>query len=284
MHRHDEDPIGSLVIAIEQKHPRPRAQHESSRGPPSPQFRTGQRKGFKNPQRADDPTPGISGKPEPRDGVIHVPLRSRADNYLRHSGQLVKRYAFPPPRLGKSLLGALPSTGNAVENLRDPAGIRICIVQRSREERPGKRPLLHVRPLSKPCEFARVSFVQGDVYALRIDSHKARIAQIYTTRACSLPLTGSAPGWIRTSDRRIRSSAGRCLAGRLWPDRADHVQGVRLSSLELGTNFGTKFSSALSTPAKAWLGVALNLCDPARVEEQGGSHDSSAERSLPAGP
>src|SRR3954452_21197978 len=51
----------------------------------------------------------------------------------------------------------------------------------------------------------------------------------------------SAPGWIRTSDRRIRSSAGRCLAGRIWPNRANHVQGVRLSSLELGTNFGTKF-------------------------------------------
>jgi hypothetical protein len=50
-----------------------------------------------------------------------------------------------------------------------------------------------------------------------------------------------APGWIRTSDRRIRSSAGRCPAGRAAPDRADHFQGVRLSSVESGTNFGTKF-------------------------------------------
>ena len=49
------------------------------------------------------------------------------------------------------------------------------------------------------------------------------------------------PIWIRTSDRRIRSSAGRCPAGRIWPAEANHVQGVRLSSLELGTNFGTKF-------------------------------------------
>src|ERR1700749_680315 len=57
-----------------------------------------------------------------------------------------------------------------------------------------------------------------------------------------LKRVGNAPGWIRTSDRRIRSSAGRCPRGQIWPDRADHVQGVRLSSLELGTNFGTKFS------------------------------------------
>lgn len=29
--------------------------------------------------------------------------------------------------------------------------------------------------------------------------------------------------------------------GRIWSNEADHVQGVRLSSPELGTNFGTKF-------------------------------------------
>ncbi|HEX5591776.1 MAG TPA: hypothetical protein VFX35_00340 [Solirubrobacterales bacterium] len=57
-------------------------------------------------------------------------------------------------------------------------------------------------------------------------------------------LSASAPGWIRTSDRRIRSSAGRCPRGRFWPGRANYVQGVRLSSLELGTNFGTKFFPA----------------------------------------
>jgi hypothetical protein len=42
-----------------------------------------------------------------------------------------------------------------------------------------------------------------------------------------------APGWIRTRDRRIRSSAGRYPSERIWPDRADYFQGVRLSSLEL---------------------------------------------------
>lgn len=53
-----------------------------------------------------------------------------------------------------------------------------------------------------------------------------------------------------TSDRRIRSSAGRCPAGRIWSREVDPVQGVQLSSLELGTNFGTKFLGPNLDPAK----------------------------------
>lgn len=104
----------------------------------------------------------------------------RADDYLRHSGQLVERRAFPARRLGQSLLGALPSAGNSVENFRYPVDIRICIVQSSGEERPGERSLLNMSPLGKPGEFTSVSFVQGDIDALRIGSHGLRIAQIYT--------------------------------------------------------------------------------------------------------
>jgi hypothetical protein len=59
----------------------------------------------------------------------------------------------------------------------------------------------------------------------------------------------SAPGWIRTSDRRIRSLAGRCPGRRIPSHRLDPDQGVRLGSLESGTKFGTKlFDDCTPTP------------------------------------
>jgi predicted RNase H-like HicB family nuclease len=61
-------------------------------------------------------------------------------------------------------------------------------------------------------------------------------------------LVSDAPGWIRTSDRRIRSSAGKRPRGRICSRKLDPVQGVQLSSLDLGTNFGTKFSAWRQRP------------------------------------
>lgn len=168
MHRDDEDSIGSLVVAIEQEHPRPRPQHKSSGCPPPAQFRARERERFKNPQRAGNPAPGVAGKVERGDRLIHIPLRSRADDYLRHSRQLVERNAFPAHRLGESLLSALPSAWNCVEDLRDAFGIGIRIVECRREERPSESPLLHVSPLGELRELAGVSLVQRDVYALWI--------------------------------------------------------------------------------------------------------------------
>jgi hypothetical protein len=128
MHREDENLITSLIVLIEEKHPRPRPQHKSG-GRPSPiQLRARKWKGFKNPQQADDPAPGVSGQAEPRDGLIHVPLGSRADDYLGHSGQLVERNAFSAPRLRETLLSALPGARNPIKDLRDAAGVRIDIV------------------------------------------------------------------------------------------------------------------------------------------------------------
>jgi hypothetical protein len=250
MHRHDEDPVGGLVVAVQQEHPRPGTEGESNRRPPSPQLRAREREGFKHSQRASDPGPGISRKVEVSNRFIHVPLRSRADDYLRHSSQLVERNTFSPLGLSETLLSALPSAGDCVENLRDPTGIRICIIERRREQRTSEGSLLHVGPLSEPRKLVGVIFVQGHVDSLRVGSHGARIAQIYTARVTGRTIVKPryAPGWIRTSDRRIRRSAGRCPAGRIVPDRADHVQGVRLSSLELGTNFGTKFSRTPHAP------------------------------------
>lgn len=128
MRRDDEDPIGSLVVDIEQEHPRPRTEDKASRRPSSLQLRPRKGERFKNPQGADNPAPGISRKAQPRNGVIHIPLRTRADDHLCPSGQLVEWSTFPAPRLGEPLLRTLPSAGNCVENLRDAAGIRICIV------------------------------------------------------------------------------------------------------------------------------------------------------------
>ena len=58
-------------------------------------------------------------------------------------------------------------------------------------------------------------------------------------------------GRTRTFDRRIMSRAGTRLSSRIWPDRANYVQGVRLSSVESGTNFGTKSSAAKITTSHA---------------------------------
>lgn len=244
MHRKDEDAIRSFVIAIEQQHPRPRPQYESSRCPPPTQRRTRERERFKNPQRADDPTPGVSGKVEFRDGLVHVPLRSRTDNYLRHSGQLVERNTFPAPRLGESLLGALPGAGNRIEDLRDAACIGVGIVKRGRKQRPRERSLLDVGSLREPGELTRVGFIQGDVDALRIGSHKLRIAQRYTGRASTTPIDRLLTPRLDSNQRpgRIGSSAGRRPRGRIWSARADPVQGVRLSSPESGTKFGAAFA------------------------------------------
>lgn len=182
MHRDDEDSIGSLVVAIDQQHPRPRPQHKSGGRPPPVQFGTRKGERFKNPQRPGNPAPGVAGKVEYGDPLIHIPLRLRADDYLRHSGQLVERNTFPAPCLGKSLLRALPGTRNRVKDLRDAGGIRIGIIERRREERPSKSPLLYVGPLRELRELVGMSFVQRDVYALWIRGQETRIAQIYTFR------------------------------------------------------------------------------------------------------
>lgn len=180
MHRHNEDSIRSLVVAVEQQHPRPRAEDESSQCPPSPQFRACEGKGFKHPQRADDPTPGVSRKIEPLPGLIHIPLRLRGDDYLCHSAQLVERNTFPTLGLGEPLLSPPPSAGNRVENLRYATGIRIRFVQGSREEGPSQGSLLHMGPLRKPRELVGVTFVQGHVDPLGVSGHEPSIAQIYT--------------------------------------------------------------------------------------------------------
>ena len=104
------------------------------------------------------------------------------------------RNPFPAPCLGKPLLSALPGAGNRIENLRDAAGIGVGIVKRGRKQRPRERSLLNVGPLREPGELERVSFVQGEVDALRIGAHEPRIAQKYTSRAsCRAGLATSAP-------------------------------------------------------------------------------------------
>ena len=61
------------------------------------------------------------------------------------------------------------------------------------------------------------------------------------------PHARNAPGWIRTSGHPIRSSAGRRLRRRIRPLEPDLVQGVQLSSVESGTNFGTEFRRPLTS-------------------------------------
>lgn len=59
----------------------------------------------------------------------------RGDEYLRHSGQLVKRRALTASRLGQSLLRSLPGAGNRIEDLGDAAGIRVGVIERRGEKR-----------------------------------------------------------------------------------------------------------------------------------------------------
>ena len=114
----------------------------------------------------------------------------------------------------------------------------------------------------------------GDEVEARTALHLQEVA---VASAATVPQRSSAPGWIRTSDRRIRSSAGRCLTGRIWPDRADHVQGVQLSPLELGTNFGAKAEPMLGShnsdlsgrPSPVGIGVTT-LAQPRFLQLNGG--------------
>jgi hypothetical protein len=100
-----------------------------------------------------------------RDRLVHVPLRSRGDDYLRHSGQLVERRPFAASRLGQALLRPLPCFGNGIEDLRDASGIRVCVVERRSEKRTRKSSLLHMSALGEPRELPCVLVVKGHVDA-----------------------------------------------------------------------------------------------------------------------
>lgn len=168
MHRHHEDSIGQLVVAVEQDHPRPRPQHKPDGRPPPSQLWPGEREGFKDSQRARDAIPSVLGKTESDDCVVYVPLGSRGDYDLCHSGsQLVERHAFAACGLSESLLSPFPGTGNCVEDLSDPRGIRISIVNSSGQERPRQGSLLYMSALGEPSKLACVGLVESDVDALR---------------------------------------------------------------------------------------------------------------------
>ena len=176
MHGDDEYSIRSLVIAIKQDHPGPGTEYEPHRSPPPPQTRAGQRESFEDAQRASNTSPGVVGKAEGRYRVIHIPLRPRRDDDLRHSGrQLVQRRAFAASGLSKTLLRTLPGTGYRIEDFSDARSVRVGVVKCSRQKRARKRSLLDMGSFSKPRELASVLFVKGDVDPFWRGGHKCKL-------------------------------------------------------------------------------------------------------------
>lgn len=117
-------------MAIEKDHPRPRTEHEPGRCPPPCQLSASQREHLKDPQRASDANPGVTGKIENRHRLIHIPPGLRGDNNPRHSGQLVERRAFATSGLRKSLLRPFPGSWDRIEDLNDARSIRVGIIKR----------------------------------------------------------------------------------------------------------------------------------------------------------
>ncbi len=171
MHRDHKDAVRRFLVVVEQDHPGPRPDYEPGRSPPTDQLRTGERESFQHPQRAPDSDPGIAGQVECRDRLVYVPLRSRGDDYLRHSGQLVERRPLAASRLGQAFLRPLPCAGDGIEDLRDASRIRICVVERRSEKRTRKSSLLHMSALGEPRELPRVFVIEGHIDALRRRRH-----------------------------------------------------------------------------------------------------------------
>lgn len=170
MHRNNEDPIGRLLITIEQEHPRPWPEDKPSRRPLAPQLCTGQREGFESAQRTSDTFPNVCRQVECNSRLFHVPPRLRGDNDLRHSGsQLVERRSFAASRLGETVLRPLPRTGNGVEDLGDPRCVGIGVIERRRQQRASQSALLNIRALGKSSELSCMLAIEGHVDALRPD-------------------------------------------------------------------------------------------------------------------
>lgn len=129
MHRDDVDAVRRLLVAVEQDHPRPRTEYEPSRSPPTTQFNTSERERLQRSQRTGDSSPSVVRQVEGRDCLVHILPGLRGDDYLRHSGQLVERRPFAASRLRQTLLGTLPGTGYRIEDLDDPGGVWVCIVE-----------------------------------------------------------------------------------------------------------------------------------------------------------
>jgi hypothetical protein len=238
VHRDHVDPVRRFLVAVEQDHPRPRPDHEPDWRPPTGQLRTSERESFQHPQRAPDSGPGIVGQIECRDRLVHVPLRSRGDDYLRHSGQLVERRPFAMSRLGQALLRPLPCAGDGIEDLRDASGIRVCIVKRGSEKRTRKSSLLHMRALGEPRELPRVFVVKGHVDALRRRCHLTTVHDstrfvrrvkegvecnvLYASDGASRTRTGDLVGAIHALFQLSYSPS--CVPGRIVP-KATQEQG-----------------------------------------------------------
>lgn len=83
MHCNDEDAIEWFLIAIEQNHPSPRPEDETSRCPSTAKLGASERKRFERPERPRNSRPSVSRKVECDDRVVHIPLGPRGDDHLR---------------------------------------------------------------------------------------------------------------------------------------------------------------------------------------------------------
>jgi hypothetical protein len=167
VHRDHVDQVRRFLVAVEQDHPGPRSDHEPGGYPPTGQLWASEWEGFQHPQRTPDSGPSIVGQIERRDRPVHVPLRSRGDDDLRHSGQLVERRPFAASRLCQALLRPIPCARDGIEDLRDASGIRVCVIERRSEKRTRKSPLLNMSARGEARKLSRVFVVKSHVDALR---------------------------------------------------------------------------------------------------------------------
>lgn len=106
-----------------------------------------------------DAEPVVGWKLKGPDSGIDIPPRLRHDDDARHSDELVEGGSFAAPRLSQSLLNALPSSRDRFQDLRNPCGIRVGLIQGTEQERSSQRSLLEMGLGSEESELLRVLLV-----------------------------------------------------------------------------------------------------------------------------
>ena len=116
-----------------------------------------------------------------------------------HGSKLVERQSLPGPRLFDPELRSLVCSLDAVEQLGDMLRVRIGLVQRSCEQRPRQRPLLHASSLGEARQLRRMLGVERDVEPVTAARHTPERTRNSTARA---PYDAvDAPSYPRTTEQ-----------------------------------------------------------------------------------
>jgi len=106
------------------------------------------------------------------DHAVKILNRDHAQHDTGHRLQIVERDRLTFMRTLQAEMSTLVGARYTVEHRGDVPRIWVCVLDRTRQKRSCKRPLLHVRALSEPCQTRCMLGVKRDVQSMRERWHE----------------------------------------------------------------------------------------------------------------